>query len=108
MKDGAKGRRNFATFHRVTEGCGRGLSFDVPRFTTIARIGGMRSVHCARAVYTALAAIPGITGAEVVVGQATVDHDGQATTEALRAAIAVAGYELLETTEERQRTLPLL
>jgi copper chaperone len=80
----------------------------VPRFTTIARIGGMRSVHCARAVYTALASVPGVTSAEVVVGRATIDHDGRATPEALRAAIDVAGYELLDTTEERQRTLPLL
>ncbi|MFL5559867.1 MAG: heavy-metal-associated domain-containing protein [Gemmatimonadaceae bacterium] len=80
----------------------------MPRFTTIARIGGMRSVHCARAVFTALAVIPGVTGAEVVVGRATIDHDGRATPDALRAAIGLAGYELLETTEERQRSLPLL
>jgi copper chaperone CopZ len=80
----------------------------VPRFTTIARIGGMRSVHCARAVYTALATVPGVTGAEVVIGTATIDHDGRATADALRSAIALAGYELVETTEERQRSLPLL
>jgi copper chaperone CopZ len=80
----------------------------VPRFTIIARIGGMRSVHCARAVYTALAAVPGVTAAEVAVGRATIDHDGRATADDLRSAIAVAGYELLETTEERQRSLPLL
>ena len=80
----------------------------VPRFTTIARIGGMRSVHCARAVFTALAVVPGVTGAEVVVGRATIDHDGRATPEALREAIGIAGYTLLEATEERQRGLPLL
>lgn len=80
----------------------------MPRFTTIARIGGMRSVHCTRAVYTALATVPGVSGAEVVIGRATIDHDGRATAEALREAIALAGYELLETTEERQRSLPLL
>lgn len=80
----------------------------MPRFTTTAVIGGMRSVHCARAVYTALASVPGLTSAEVVVGRATVDHDGRATRDALQAAISLAGYELLETTEERQRSLPLL
>ena len=80
----------------------------MPRFTTIARIGGMRSVHCARAVFTALAAVPGVSAAEVVIGRATIDHDGSATLDALRAAIALAGYELLETTEKRQRSLPLL
>jgi copper chaperone CopZ len=80
----------------------------MPRFTTTARIGGMRSVHCARAVYTALGSVAGVSSAVVVVGQAIVDHDGRATPDALRAAIALAGYELLETTEERQRSLPLL
>ena len=68
----------------------------------------MRTVHCARAVYTALAAVPGVTTAEVVVGRAFIDHDGRASRELLAEAIALAGYELLETTEERQRTLPLL
>ena len=80
----------------------------MPRFTTTATIAGMRSVHCARAVYTALASVPGVETADVVVGRAIVDHDGRATTDALRAAIAIAGYELLDTSEERQRSLPLL
>ena len=80
----------------------------MPRFTTIARIGGMRSVHCTRAVYTALAIVPGVTAAEVVIGMATIEHDGRATEDTIRPTIALAGYELLETTEERQRSLPLL
>jgi copper chaperone CopZ len=78
------------------------------RFTITATIGGMRSVHAVRAVYTALAGVPGVTAAEVVLGRALIDHDGRATIEALREAIAIAGCELLETTEERQRSLPLL
>jgi copper chaperone CopZ len=52
--------------------------------------------------------VPGVTTAEVVLGRAIIEHDGRATLEALREAIAVAGCELLETTEERQRSLPLL
>ncbi|HEX2780768.1 MAG TPA: heavy metal-associated domain-containing protein [Gemmatimonadaceae bacterium] len=80
----------------------------MPRFVVVARIAGMRSVHCARAVHTALAAVAGVTTAEVVVGRATLEHDGRATVDALREAIALAGYELLETSEERQRSLPLL
>jgi copper chaperone CopZ len=80
----------------------------VPRYTTTALISGMRTVHCARAVYTALASVPGVTTADVVVGRAVIEHDGRATPELLSEAIAVAGYELAETTEERQRTLPLL
>jgi copper chaperone CopZ len=78
------------------------------RFTTTALIGGMRSVHSARAVYTALATVAGVTSAEVVVGRAVIEHDGAISREALAEAIALAGYELLETTEERQRSLPLL
>ncbi|HWE41070.1 MAG TPA: heavy metal-associated domain-containing protein [Gemmatimonadaceae bacterium] len=80
----------------------------MPRFTITAKIGGMHSVHAARAVWTALAAVPGVTSAEVVLGRAVIDHDGRATVDALREAIAMAGCELLETTEERQRSLPLL
>ena len=69
-------------------------------------LGGMRSVHCARAVYTALAGVEGIASARVVVGRATVEHDGRATADALRAAVALAGYEVLEVREER-RALPI-
>ena len=78
------------------------------RFVTTARIGGMRSAHCVRAVFTALAGVPGISHADVQLGRAEIEHEGAATEAALRDAIAVAGYELIETTEERQRTLPLL
>ena len=75
---------------------------------TVATIGGMRTAHCVRAVFTALAGVAGVHSADVQVGRASVDHDGTVTRDALRAAIALAGYELLKTTEERQRTLPLL
>ena len=68
-------------------------------------LGGMRSVHCARAVYTALAGVDGITAADVVVGRATIEHDGRATAEALRAAVALVGYEVIDVREER-RVLP--
>ena len=80
----------------------------MPLFTITANIGGMRSVHAARAIYTALAAVPGVTTAEVVLGRAVIEHDGRATIDAVREAIALAGCELLETAEERQRSLPLL
>jgi Cu+-exporting ATPase len=78
------------------------------RFVTIAQIDGMRTAHCVRAVFTALAGVPGISRADVQLGRAEIEHDGGAAEDVLRDAIAVAGYELLETTEERQRTLPLL
>jgi copper chaperone CopZ len=78
------------------------------RYVTVAEIGGMRTAHCVNAVFTALAGVPGISRADVKVGRVEVEHDGRATEGALRGAIALAGYELLETTEERQRALPLL
>lgn len=68
-------------------------------------IPGMRSNHCVTAVFTSLTAVPGIIRADVKIGAATIEHDGRATPEALRAAIAVAGYEVAEVVEERRRLL---
>ena len=69
---------------------------------TRLRIGGMSTPHCIRAVFTALTPVEGIVSAEVVLGAAEVEHDGRATIEALRAAIAVAGYEVVEAVEDRR------
>jgi copper chaperone CopZ len=74
---------------------------------TRLRIGGMSTPHCIRAVFTALTPVDGIISAEVVLGAAEVEHDGRATIEALRAAIAVAGYEAEAVAEERRR-LPVV
>lgn len=70
-------------------------------------IGGMSCVHCKRAVFTALAGVPGVTRAEVTIGNAAVEHDGNVAESELREAIAVAGYELIDAAEDR-RTLPQL
>ena len=59
------------------------------------------------AVFTALTPVEGIVAAEVDVGSVTVEHDGRATVDALRAAIAVAGYEAVLAAEER-RQLPIV
>jgi len=74
---------------------------------TRVRITGMSCQHCVRAVFTALTPVEGIIAADVSIGAATIEHDGRVTLEMLRDAIAVAGYELAEGTEERRR-LPLL
>lgn len=66
----------------------------------------MRSVHCSRAIMTALNTVDGILRADVSIGRATVEHDGRATPEALLAAVGLAGYEVLEIEEERRR-LPI-
>ena len=74
---------------------------------TRLRIAGMSTPHCVRAVFTALTPVEGIISAEVVLGAAEIEHDGRATIEALREAIAVAGYEAEAVAEERRR-LPVV
>jgi copper chaperone len=73
---------------------------------TRLRIAGMSCQHCVQAVFTALTPVPGISSADVTIGGATIEHDGRATLEALREAIAVAGYEVESETEDRRR-LPI-
>lgn len=73
---------------------------------TTLSISGMLSVHSVRAVYTALSGVEGIVSAEVVMGRASVEHDGSVTCERMAEAIAVAGCEVTGCSEERR--LPLL
>lgn len=75
--------------------------------TTTVTIGGMAAVHAVRAVFTALGGVPGITSAEVSLGRAVIHHDGRASEDTLREAIALAGCEMLGI-EENRRLLPLL
>jgi copper chaperone len=74
---------------------------------TRLRIAGMSCQHCVQAVFTALTPVEGIASAEVSIGSATIEHDGRATVEALREAIAVSGYEVILAEEERRR-LPIV
>ena len=73
---------------------------------TTASISGMTCAHCVRAVFTSLAGVEGIERADVSIGRAVIEHDGTVTPEEIRAAIAVAGYEVTDFTNDR-RTLPL-
>jgi copper chaperone CopZ len=74
--------------------------------TTTVSISGMTCAHCVRAVFTSLAGVPGIERADVTIGRAVIEHDGTVTAEQIRDAIAVAGYSVGETRDDR-RTLPL-
>lgn len=74
---------------------------------TILEIEGMSCVHCVRAVVTGLGGVPGITGADVSIGRAVVDHGPHVTLARLREAIEVAGYTVKQSVEERRR-LPIL
>lgn len=73
---------------------------------TRLRIAGMSCQHCVQAVFTSLTPVDGIIAADVTIGAAAIEHDGRVTVEALREAIAVAGYEV-ETVEDERRRLPL-
>jgi hypothetical protein len=68
----------------------------------------MYAVHSVRAVFTALAAVPGIERCDVALGSATLEHDGRATEQALSAALAVVDCALDGMTTERTRELPQL
>jgi copper chaperone CopZ len=74
---------------------------------TTLTISGMRAVHAVRAVFTALAGVEGIARADVSLGRAVVEHDGGATPEALTAAVALAGFEVVAISHDR-RSLPVL
>jgi copper chaperone CopZ len=71
------------------------------------RIDGMTCQHCIRAVFTALGAVEGVERADVQLGRATLEHDGRATLDAVRDAVAVAGYRVIDGQEARRR-LPTL
>lgn len=68
---------------------------------------GMRSAHAVRAVFTALAGVPGIVRADVTLGHAVIEHDGTAGVSAIRDAISIAGFETGEVSENR-RVLPVV
>jgi copper chaperone len=74
---------------------------------TTAFISGMTCAHCVRAVFTALAGVPGIERADVSIGKAVIEHDGTVAPEDIRAAIAVAGYTVGDIKIDG-RTLPIV
>ena len=74
---------------------------------TLLRLSGMSCQRCVQAVFTALTPVAGIDSADVTVGAATIEHDGRATIARLREAIAIAGYDVTEASEER-RQLPIV
>jgi copper chaperone CopZ len=74
---------------------------------TRLRIGGMSCQRCVQAVFTSLTPVPGIVSADVSIGGAVIDHDGRATVEALREAIAASGYSVTLADEQR-RQLPIV
>jgi copper chaperone CopZ len=70
-------------------------------------ISGMSCAHCTRAVFTSLSGVKGISRADVSIGRAVIEHDGSVTAEAVREAISMAGYEVVDVRDDR-RTLPVV
>jgi copper chaperone len=73
---------------------------------TRVRIEGMSCQHCVRAVFTSLAAVEGISRADVSIGSAEIEHDGRVTVEQVKDAVSVAGYSVVDGQTDRRR-LPL-
>ena len=108
------------SFHRAGScllrfcGCSKFSAISPPRcedifrpMQTTAFISGMTCAHCVRAVFTALAGVPGIDRADVSIGKAVIEHDGTVAPEDIRAAIAVAGYTVGDIKIDG-RTLPIV
>ncbi len=74
---------------------------------TRLRIANGSSPRVAQGVFTALTPVEGIVHVEFAGAWVHVEHDGRATVERLRAAVAVAGHDVEEVLEER-RSLPTL
>jgi copper chaperone CopZ len=75
---------------------------------TVVTVSGMRSVHCVRAVQTALTLVAGVEWWQVTMGRIELEHDGSATAEALVDAIGVAGYVVSDVQVlPRVRRLPI-
>ena len=66
--------------------------------TTTYRVDGMTCDHCARAVRSELAEVPGVVDVDVDVaaGQVTVTSDEKPDDAAVRAAVQAAGYKVPE------------
>jgi copper chaperone len=74
---------------------------------TVATISGMSCAHCVRAVFTSLTGVKGIVRADVSIGRAVIEHDGSTTAEAIREAISIAGYEVIDFRDDG-RVLPVV
>ena len=72
---------------------------------SILTISGMVAVHAKRAVFTALAGVPGVVAAQVEMGSAVVEHDASTTSDALTEAVVLAGCKV--TSIKTERRLPL-
>ena len=74
---------------------------------TTVTISGMTCTHCVRAVFTSLGGVEGIVRADVLIGRAVIEHNGSVSADAIRQAISIAGYEVVDFKDDR-RALPVV
>ncbi|MER7758305.1 heavy-metal-associated domain-containing protein [Streptomyces sp. NPDC097619] len=78
-------------------GCqGGSTELQVGTVTAVYQVSGMTCGHCEGAVTAELSALPGVTSVKAVAatGEVTVISTSPLDTEAVRAAVDEAGYEL--------------
>lgn len=69
----------------------------------LVEISGMRTVHCVRAVFTALAGVDGVASADVSLGFARIE--AAPTREGVSLALEPLGYTV--TSMRAERSLPV-
>lgn len=83
------------------------LFCEIARMRVELMIDGMVAVHAKYAVFQALAAVEGITRAEVELGRVELEMDREPDEAAMRAAVEAVGFTLREI-RRLPRTLPML
>ena len=72
------------------------LKRDEEKSMASIKVQGMKCQHCADSTRKALEEIPGISNVRVQLDSGEVRFDGAADMETIKAAIAAAGYQLVE------------
>lgn len=79
----------------------------MPRQRIHVQLEGLLSVHAVRAVYTALAAVAGVVGADVSMRGAVLDMEGPLDRRQLEETLALAGVRVVDLRVEKG-PLPVL
>jgi copper chaperone len=64
--------------------------------TSTYRVSGMTCEHCVRSVTEEVSEVPGVTAVEVDLAGGRLTVTGAADDDAVRAAVAEAGYQVVE------------
>lgn len=74
---------------------------------TTIQISGMRTVHCVRAVRTALMALDAVDSADVQMGSVVLEHRAPIATDAIGEALSATPYAV-ESVATQGRTLRVM